>query len=511
MEPPSVHYKHEADALFEIARRRHLIEAAHGGINDFVDYADHRCVCAKCTMIGTPHNETYYVCPTPIEHPPHLRNSDGSVTHRWSKELFVCYNFGALHVCNQRWCDHQHSIDGELVCRLTGRVHGVEIHMMQDLSFAFDSGKVMTTSNAPNIDLDSMRMGIDSYMNARPENRDRHTQAERALMDAQRNVSSVDLRTFTKRRIDAASSAISIEQAPKRTITDKSESSGPLARLPPPLTIPSDPSEPPRPVAESGRPISAVGDGPTESDIRHFFVQWVTRLWDSCEKAYSIRARRRELHDAERRAVPQLIDKRSFGSGGPKQPKQITFDAVATIHARETRATFEGLEYVHILSAWPDWTSGEIRRVHSAVMAERMWKLWELITRSPHYQTNPEPHLYLRIAGAMIDMLIEGYSIGVCEQRTPKNKRFWATRCQHRKNAVSQDDCGHQQSFVTMIAPTPVMQQLLAPPGMVTRILQPVVGHTLRHRNAIVLRLSTLFEGGLTAAQVRQSHISLDV
>lgn len=510
-----INYAHEADELIARAQQRRLENAASGEPVDFAHYPGHKCSSASCSLVTAPADELVYACPMPEEHPLHMRSNGEPVLHRWSRDVSVCYSFATVHVCTAQMCSHQLTEQGNTVCRLTGRSFGGEIAAVYESGYFFESGKAMTATRLDAADADAINTTLAKFSEARPENRDnarhRNSAAEQAAAAPSTLKRTIDLSGLS-RQVDGSRTAgplglltrEEVEQRKRLAIT-ASAPPATLSGLLEPMITPSQPGDRPRPVSSTGRPVSAVGEGPRTADIRLCFERLVAQLWDQLERSYSLRERRRELYEAEARVVSQLIDKRSFQTGGARRTtRTIAFDAVAALNDRETQRAFEGMVYVRIMAQWEPWTSGRIRREVEPQLVCRMWKLWEQIARSPAYYARPEPHLYARVAAAMLEMVIDGYQFAACQRGTGARRR-WSQRCQHRIDAVSQGACGCKQLFVTLVAPGVVMRQLLSPEGMRQRVLAPVLGHTLGNRNTVQSFLSSLFVApGLDAAQLRE-------
>lgn len=519
-----VHHKHEADELRLRAQRQRMVDSLCYGTPDFIHYPGHRCVLNECRFVTAPANERVYECPAPMEHPPHTRNPDGSVLHKWSHVVSVCITYGLPHICTPSMCSHQTSCDGEKTCTLTGRSHGSELVACTELPFSFfESDKPMTAAHTQDVDLDAVRGRVAGYLLSKPENRDRERDRATAAKDAQqmqqRGVAAhaVDFRAGMLLDNDVTRSAGPIGLLPsppdaaaqRLTITERF-AKGP-GRLAQPIIVPAPPNARARPVSET-QLFSVSGPGPTEVDIRYQFTHIVTRFWEELERAYDLSARQQELAAAEARVIRHFVDGRRTSrlnqshrmpnTDAPLTPFPLNFGEINRVHTDETATAFEGMQMVRILAAHPDWQSGAVRRECTAELSRRMWKLWEAITRSPKFQNREEPHLFNRVAGAMLCMVIDGYSISVCMQRQ-NGRSFVSKRCAHQSDATSVAPCGHRDGIVRLVAPYPMVQQLLAPAGMRRRALHTVCGFILGDSNAVVGFLASLFENGLALDQVR--------
>ena len=179
-----IHYTHEVDALLNIAQQRRLYIAAVGGISDFVNYQGHRCTSTECELITAPAAQRVFACPAPDEHPIHKRNTDGSVLHMWSGVVSVCFKYGVPHTCTLQMCSHQELIDGQLICKLTGRVLGVPIASVTELPYVFDGGKAMTAATLQLADQGGIDTRMQQYYDGRAENQSRSAQLVAAKEDA---------------------------------------------------------------------------------------------------------------------------------------------------------------------------------------------------------------------------------------------------------------------------------------------------------------------------------------
>lgn len=523
-----VHHKHEADELRLRAQRQRMVDALCYGTPDFIHYPGHRCISSECRFVTAPESERVYECPSPMEHPPQARNLDGSVLHRWSHVVSVCITYGQPHICTPSMCSHQTSHDGEKICTLTGRSHGSELVACTELPFSFfESDKPMTAAHTQEVDLDAVERRVAGYLSSKPENADRERDRAQALEDARQmqqrgaDAHRVDYRAVLSLDNDVTRSAgpIGLLPAPpdasKQTLSITERFANGPGRLAPPIVVPAAPNARARPPSET-QLFSVSGPGPTELDIRYQFTHIVTRLWTELERAYDLTARQQELAAAEARVIRHFVDGRrtsrlnqSHGmpnSDAPLTAFPLNFGEIAHIHSAETATAFEGMQMVRILAAHPAWQSGAIRRECTAELSRRMWKLWEAITRSPKFQNREEPHLFNRVAGAMLCMVIDGYNISVCQQKQ-NGHTFLSKRCAHQSDATSVAPCGHRDGIVRLVASYPMVQQLLAPAGMRRRALHTVCGFILGDSNAVVGFLASLFENGLGAAQVRDIYV----
>lgn len=508
LEQAEIHYTHEADALYTIARERLLYAAAFGsGLSEFVDYEGHKCTSNGCSLISAPPNEVVYVCPFPDQHPEHKQAFDGSVLHRWSGVISICAKYGVPHTCTRQMCSHQELFDGEMICALTGRSLGPPIASVAESNYAFDSGKMMTTVTLQLPDRDAINARTQQYHEARPENKSRGQQINAAKIDAKNLGASssnlkrhVDDSGFSK-HADGSSTAGPVglidDKKIRRRLLITSKPTEPCG-LPTPMIIPSRPNQ----TVSQGPRFSIAGDRPTESDIRAEFSIKLNKIWDLLENAYSPTLRRNELRDAETRVVARCTDKRKTGTN----VTTISREEFETIHANETGTAFEGLEAVYIMSRWGPWTSGAIRREQVQLAIDRTWKLWVQITRSPQFQQQPEPHLFQKIAGALITIVIDGYDLAGCEVIRQKANPYYTIRCSHRKTAALAK-CNHRNVMLRLVEPCLKMQQLLSPPGMKRRSVDPVCGHILGQHNQIVSFLSSLVSNGLTPKQLREIYV----
>jgi hypothetical protein len=138
---------------------------------------------------------------------------------------------------------------------------------------------------------------------------------------------------------------------------------------------------------------------------------------------------------------------------------------VATLHAEYASHALLGLEYVKILSGWKQWTDGTIRREQATLLVDRMWHVWSTLTRTPSYQNEPRPFLYTKISGALLALVLDGYMTPGCEIGASVYGR-----CSHVSHLSSTLECAHRKINLTLVAPSPMMQQLLAPPGIADRV-----------------------------------------
>lgn len=471
-------------------------------------------------MVEAPPNERVFVCPVPYEHPPHKRNPDGSVLHRWSGMVSVCYKYGVVHLCTASMCSHQVAIDGEISCQLTGRVLGSEIAAVTELPFSFDSGsKVMTAVHTQSTDVDAIERRMEQYNESRPE----HAKERAAVQCAAKDAAALE-RLGTKRAIDTSGYQPALDgsrtagptgllEAPPeaRKLTIMERVSAAPRELAEPMVVRAPPNATPRAVNGS-HPFSVIGDGPTDVDIRHHFVTIVDQMWTHLEEAYSLRLRAEELREAERNVIARCIDRRrlsrdgSAASSSSSSSAAMQFNDIAAIHRQEVATALEGMHYVYILANWPAWTSGRLRAECTKQLVERMWKLWEVITRSPKYHQCQKSQLFKRVGGAMLTMVIDGYKMAVCEIMRD-NRPVYVQPCAHQKDAVSVSACGHSGKKLALISPYELVQQLLAPDGMNRRVLNRVCGFVHGHRNSVVSFLTSLIENGLTAPQIRKIHI----
>lgn len=512
-------YEHEADALREIAHRHHLYNVALGDTADFIIYPGHRCT-RDCHLIGPPERERVFVCPMPHTHPQYKRNADGSVLHRWSGCVSVCYKFGVPHVCTSNMCTHQQPTHELVTCTLTGRTLGSEVVDMQELPFSFgDGGKAMTAIHVQSADTDAMSRRMEQYNDTRPETSGRREAVAAAAAHAKQL--TADSSSAKKRTIDtsglvtqvdgsrtAGPTGLIAESAAQRKLLVTDSRDVIPTPLSEPLVVIAQPDATPRPVT-TAHPFSVIGDGPTDVDIKFHFRTIVNQLWGQLEDAYDIRKRSEELRVAERRVIVRCIDRRRLsreGSLTAAGSAPMLFGDIAAIHAQETATAMQGMHMVRILASWPQWRSGLLKRKCTEELAERMWKLWEGITRSPKYQNRQEPQLFKRVAGAMLTMVIDGYKIAVCEH-TRSGRPFYLQPCAHQKNAVSVAQCGHPSHRLALIAPHVMMQQLLSPEGMKRRAVDPVCGYTHGDCNTVYSFLSSLLERGLTPRQIREIHV----
>lgn len=507
LEQAEIHYTHEADALRVIARQRLLYNAAFGrGLSDFVDYDGHKCTSSGCTLINAPANEVVYECPFPEQHPDHKKAFDGSILHRWSRLVFICTKYGVPHTCTPQMCSHQELFDGEMICSLTAMSLGPPVASVAESNYAFESGKSMTTVTLQFSDSGAINARTREYHEQLPEYKTRTAQIDAAKIDARKFHSS---RKNLKRCVDDSGFSKHAEG---------SSTAGPIGLIDSKkveqqrLRITSKPTEPRKlasPMVISGHPspqghqFSITRDRPTENDIRAEFSTKINQIWDLLEAAYSPLTRRRELLQAEARVISRCIDKRKNGASATI----ISVEEFGTIHSKETRLAFEGLEAVYIMSQWLPWTSGAIRREQVEILVSRMLKLWTQITRSKQFQQQPEPHLFQKIAGALISIIVNGYELAGCQVQRSNGKFYYTVRCSHRKTACAVVTCEHKSVMLRLIEPSVKMQQLLAPPGMKRRSLDPVCGHILGQHNQIVSFLSSLVSNGLTAKQLREIYI----
>ena len=508
LEQAEIHYTHEADALRILARQRLLYNAAFGrGLSDFVDYDGHKCTSSGCTLISAPANEIVYECPFPEQHPEHKKAFDGSVLHRWSRIVFICTKYGVPHTCTPQMCSHQELFDGEMICSLTAMSLGPPVASVAESNYAFESGKAMTTVTLQFSDPDAINARTREYHESLPEHKTRTAQIDAAKVDAQKFcLSSKNL----KRRVDdsgfskhaeGSSTAgpvglIDYKKVAQQRLRITSKPTEPR-KLANPMVLPSSSS------SSEGHHFSIACERPTEGDIRAEFSAKINRIWDLLEIAYSPFARRRELQQAEARVISRCIDKRKNGTN----TTIVSIEEFGTIHAKETRVAFEGLEAVYIMSNWTPWTSGTIRQEQVGILINRMLKLWAQITRSKQFQQQPEPHLFQKIAGALIGIIINGYELAGCQVQRPSGKFYYTIRCSHRKTASAATTCEHKSVMLRLIEPSQKMQQLLFPPGMKRRSLDPVCGHILGQHNQIVSFLSSLVSNGLTPKQLREIYI----
>lgn len=511
-----VNYKHETDALVRLTQHMRLCNVAFGHSPDFERYPGHRCSIATCTMVRAPERELVYECPFPHEHPPHKRNIDGSVLHRWSGNVSVCYGYGTPHICTPNMCSHQTSSGGELVCTLTGLSLGPEVCNVSELDYAFESGKAMTSVHLDSSDRDAIDARVGSYVAERPENVSLRASVAGALEDA--------------RALEARGTKRRIELAAQPRIGDGARTAGRLGLLeaapaPPVLSITERLTRGPRPLpralivqAPAGaqpslHPFSAIGSGPTELDIRAFFERTVNNLWDLLEEAYDLRRREEELRVAERRVIHRCIDRRR-GSGrdgaaaaASSSASPLQFGDIAAIHGQETRTAFEGMIFVRILANCPDWTSRRIRRVCTTQLSERLWKLWVAITRSPKYHREPGPHLYERVVGAMLKMVIEGYDMTVCVVPSGERSTYYIQSCAQQKDATSVDKCGHREMLLPLVDKHHIVRALLEPEGIRRRALDRVCGYVLGNWNTVAGFLNSILEEGRRGADIRAIRV----
>lgn len=470
----SIHHAHEAEALRDVVQRLHIHEAAvHGGCDMFIMIGGHRC-SVTCRLEGPPKGQTYYECPRAYEHPAYMQNADGSVLHRWSGDVSVCWQTGDPHICTTNMCNHQVTYGGEIVCSLTARHLGAPTTSVRETGNLFDSGKAMTTCIETHVDISA----IDSKLHSWRMNQAGAADQELATRKAAEQARALTLGSL-KRTIDLHSvltqPRIAAAPSPKRVVTE-------------------------RPPAAEIRILPILSSGPSESEIRESFRVHVDTLWNLLEESYSMAVRNAELAAAQQRALARCIDRRRTGQSG--NARKVTFDMVASIHAEETAHALEGLEWVRIMASWPQWRSGHIRRVESQRLVDRMWKLWCVVYNSSEFSRNVQPHLFKQIGSALLVLVTDGHDTAVCVHRA-NGRTLIRKRCSHRDGSNPTSECGHDKQILNMVRPSQIMTRILAPPGIRRRAYEPACGHVFRTTHAVESYIVSSFNEWQTPAATR--------
>lgn len=171
-----VHHTHEALALREHVTRLKMRDARMFGIWSFAPDPNHHCN-SKCHIVPAPACEQVFECTDPGSHPLARRYADGSVLHRWSGEIYLCWDHGTHHVCTPQLCDHQVTRDGLASCTLTGKDLGSAILATFEIpGMKFESGKAMIAVGASDTNTDALRDRVHAFEASLPHNRQAHEQ-----------------------------------------------------------------------------------------------------------------------------------------------------------------------------------------------------------------------------------------------------------------------------------------------------------------------------------------------
>jgi len=439
------------------------------------------------------------------------RLADGSIAHLWSGYVYVCREFGTPHVCTATECTHQVKDDGVMACVLTGRVVSSILADVHATGNFFEGGHEMTTVTPILPDIDSIRRRFEALEAQRPDAiaisaRDAAAPARAAAITAHGMVCVLGASASSRvLAIDGAQTAYQLPAPPLGARPDF-----PLlaprptrAKKPPRLADPLITTRAEVEALRARETHSIAGsyalNRPTDYMIREHFASLTKVLWDQLEAAYSVRARVRELIEAEHAVVAHFTSRR----GAKKQAveeQQIPFVAVFAQHTTATARARLGEEYVHILAAWEPWTSGTIRRTVEPQMVERMWKMWCLLTRTPVFQTKRQPHKFRKIGQALMNIVVHGFEIRACSTGTAVY-----TTCSHITGVETK--CSHQPAIITIAAPTRVVQQLLAPPGINDRVHQAAFGFLLKRNNYINQLITSQLDVGLRMADLLVFHV----
>ncbi len=495
-----------SDALINYSSQNSTFLIEQQRAVEFDTSLGHACLQQTCTMRCARVDELF-TCPCPAEDPEEEHLLNNSVVHRASGCVYLCERTGAVHLCTQNACQYQEVMrGGTVVCNLTGLDLGSRLVHEREYSSGIcfeDSTKKRTWTRYVDADTTALSIKADKFEALRPDNVERRKHQRRAIehlaeseMSAMQQVRRPTL--LPPRRpvfVDGPGGRVALP-APEGNEALLLEEKERIPLLTSSSQICCAPAE-----EDSVEDLPGCTP-PQQKQVMPHLQACVRRMFTSLGTAYSLAQRNTEIDTAVMSSARRIADacRQEIKRGG-KQPSALNFNKAFEIYNTNSACCFVGLEQVLALNNWAPWTSGEFRASRLLQLPQRMWRVWDILSRSKAFT---RPYLYLQIDSALMYEVIGGFCMDACVYQDAHGVPCVKNMC----SALGTHQCAHKRATLKLIQRDDVLCDITNAPGVKER-LSLTDSAMLSKRNIILQLYASLFHDGVRLSDVSKFCVKL--